>query len=89
MTAKALLLRDVELTKWWVSVKNDPRFDMLMLFIKSELMSMDLTSEQIRGAGAVVNLLQTITDNEQEGVQYPTSGIERHFPKLEFSKIPL
>ena len=76
MSGRDLLLKDKDLTIWWVSVSQDERFDKIMALIRSDLPETSGGWEQLKGATAVLLLLQTITHNDDGATVLPSPGLD-------------
>jgi hypothetical protein len=75
MNAKELLLKNKKLVAWWVSVKNDDRFAQIVTYAKAIMMESSPSQEQMIGAGDMLTILETMTDNEDEQVPFPSPGL--------------
>ena len=75
MNAKSLLLKNKKLVAWWVSVKNDDRFAQVVTHAKAIIIENEPSSEHTGGALHLLNILETMTDNEDEQVPFPSPGL--------------
>ena len=81
MSGKTLLIRDKDLSSWWVSIAHDPRFDQVLGHVRAELCEADLQSDSLRGANHALALLQTITDNQTGFNHVPSPGLDHRTPE--------
>ncbi len=81
MSGKDSLLRNKELTSWWVSVAHDDRFELLMTHVRAELAETSEGWDRLKGANAALDLIATITDSDHSSAIIPTSGIDHNFNK--------
>jgi hypothetical protein len=81
MNAKTLLMRDKAICDWWVSVKNNPHFETIIVLALAEAASTTGDIVKLAGARDMLLLLQTITDNPDTSAPILTSGLDHRTPK--------
>lgn len=88
-TAKSLFLaKDPEgkptLAHWWTGICRDPRFEMVLIFARADMMEGKPTQASLEGAEKLITTLLTLTDNEDGIPEMPTPGLHHDFnvPKL-------
>jgi hypothetical protein len=67
-------LKDKDLAAWWSQITNDPRFILVMVYARSELMSKEPIKEVTGGAELMLRILSTMALPEDVGGDFPSSG---------------
>lgn len=83
-TAKILFLkRDPKtgesLAQWWSSVIDDPRFDLVLTFARAELMELQPSQENMRGAEIAFVTLHSMCQPEPTANEFPSPGLHHDF----------
>lgn len=81
MSGRELLLRNKELTSWWVGVCHDARFEEVIALASYEIAARNPTKEIMEGVNVAYNLMATITDNPQGFGNFPSAGLVHELPK--------
>jgi len=75
MNAKALFLRDKELTKWWVNVVHDDRFEQVCAYALADFTATVKSHDELTGAKDFIERLATISDNDESFQEMPSPGL--------------
>lgn len=86
-SSKTLFLRKdpdgkQSLAQWWTSICRDPRFDLVLMHARAELMELKTRHEHIVGAEVMINTLLTLPDAEEPLAEYPNPNLHHHFDNL-------
>lgn len=73
-SSKSILLKDTELTKWWISIVHDHRFDRVKTFARADIMEHRLTANQIIGCEFALSTLESLID--PDAVQFDINDAE-------------
>lgn len=76
---KALFQGKKDLQNWWLTVTTDPRFDEVLLHVRSMILEYGATTESLTGARYYENALVTICQAEEIGDEFPTPGLQHVF----------
>lgn len=76
MNPKSILQRDKELTKWWVSIAHDDRFESVCAFVLADYAVSAPTQDRLEGAKAIIERFGTILDNEPTSFDMPSPGLK-------------
>jgi hypothetical protein len=74
MTARETFLKEKDLAAWWSQVAHDPRFDLVGVFARAQLMAKEPIKEVTSGGEQMLNILSTMADAEDSGAEFPSSG---------------
>lgn len=81
-TAKEVFQSNKELTKWWVSVTHDNRFDLVAVHARAQVAELRLTQEQAIGADLMMNLLANLPESEDRAMTFPNPGLHHQAEKI-------
>jgi len=83
---KALFQSKKDLCKWWAAVTGDPRFDDVLLHVRSMILENAQTTESLAGARHYENSLSTIGQAEEEGDDFPSPGLHHILDEMPLVK---
>lgn len=64
-----------ELRKWWAQVTEDPRFDDVLLHVRSMILQYGPSADQLAGARYYENAMVTIGQAEEVSDEFPSPGL--------------
>ncbi len=76
MTARELFQAQKDLAGWWNSVSHADQFQKVLLYVRSELMSNELTPDAQRGARIFEETLTTLGEADGNSFLLPPVGLE-------------
>jgi len=89
-SAKTLFLRKEpgkqSLAEWWVTVCHDERFRMVHALALAHAAKSQWPHERLMGASELLDLLETISDNEVPFESYPSPGLVHQMPTKDIAK---
>lgn len=84
---KQLFQSKKELLQWWAAVTGDPRFDDVLLHVRSMILEYNQTTESLAGARYYENALVSICQGEDLGGEFPSPGL--HHPPFTLDEMPV
>lgn len=92
-TAKSLFLaKDPEgkptLAHWWAGICRDPRFELVLVFARADMMEGRPTQASLEGAEKLISALLTLPDGEETFSEMPTPGLHHDFNVPKVTTIP-
>lgn len=75
MSSKDVFLNHKELRSWWASVVDDPQFEEVLLFARSEMLESKPKSEGLEGALRYETILRTLPVVEDSSQPMPSTGL--------------
>lgn len=79
---KTLFQSKKELREWWAVVTGDPRFDDVLLHVRSMILDNNQTTETLAGARYYENALVSIGQAEEMGDDFPSPGLHHDLDEL-------
>lgn len=74
-TTETLFRKNKELAAWWARTIDDPNFEVVLLYVRSQFLELYPDSDLIAGASRFENLLKSIGTAEETAATMPTPGL--------------
>lgn len=71
-----------DLCQWWAAVTGDPRFDDVLLHVRSMMLEFGPTTESLEGARRYENALVSIGQAVELGDDFPSPGLHHDLDEL-------
>lgn len=87
MTYKETFLRRKELREQLAAVTHADWFKEAMVFIRAEMMSSKVSTEELEGARKFEEVLMTIADFDTDNPAGPSTGLDHHLDDLKRKRL--
>ena len=79
--AKDQFLRDKELVKKWVVVRNE-FLDSVLTFARADMMESGPSAEEIKGAERLIHAMRNLPEGESPSFKFPSPGLKHQIDKM-------
>ena len=83
---KQLFQTKKDLREWWAKVTSDPRFDDVLLHVRSMILEYNQTTESLAGARHYENALTSIGQGEELIDDFPNPGLHHQLDIMDLKQ---
>lgn len=82
MNSKALFLKSKDVPAFWASICGNDNFEIVLTFARSEFAESQPTQDELKGAEKFIQILRTISSNEESNLPFPSAGLIHQIDKM-------